>query len=105
MRDAKTVGIISKPDMRAGAEIVPPLLKWLHRRSIETRIDSVTARYVNGKPGLPLDEVAEGCAFVIVLGGDGTLLAAAKAIDGHPIPLLAVNLGSLGFLTAITIEE
>ena len=108
MRDAKTVGIISKPDMRAGAEIVPALLKWLHKRGIAVHLDRETAHYVsarNGAEAMDRDDVPEGCEFVIVLGGDGTLLSAAKAIGGKAIPLLAVNLGSLGFLTAINVDE
>ena len=80
MQDAKTVGIISKPDMRAGADIVPALLKWLTKRGIETRVDCQTAKYLKGREGLERDAVPEGCDFVIVLGGDGTLLSAAKAI-------------------------
>jgi NAD+ kinase len=105
MQDVKTVGIISRTDIVEGDTIVPNLLAWLKARGIEARIDHETAGYVPGSPGLDRDKVVEGCAFVIVLGGDGTLLSAAKAINGHSVPLFAVNLGSLGFLTAITIDE
>ena len=55
--------------------------------------------------GLDRAHVAEGCDLAIVLGGDGTLLSAARAVGNRAIPLLAVNLGGLGFLTAIAIDR
>jgi NAD+ kinase len=100
----RTVGIISKPNSPA-AEVVPPLLQWLADRGISTRLDQATAESAGGAPGLPRDHVPEGCDLVIVLGGDGTLLSAARAIGRREIPLFPVNLGGLGFLTAISREE
>src|SRR3974390_1416944 len=100
----RTVGIISKPGVPAAAGVVPKLLEWLRARGIEARIDRQTTEYTS-EPGLPREEVTEGCDLVIVLGGDGTLLSAARAIGKREIPLFPVNLGGLGFLTAITIDD
>jgi NAD+ kinase len=100
----KTVGIITKPHSDAARALVPDLLAWLRNRGIAVRYDGSTASYAGGS-GLPRDEVPEGCDLVIVLGGDGTLLSAARSIGRREIPLFPVNLGGLGFLTAITIDE
>ena len=100
----KTVGVISKPNAPAAVELVPKLLEWLRERGIAARIDRETAVYAR-TPGMPRQEVPEGCDLVIVLGGDGTLLSAARAIGRRETPLFPVNLGGLGFLTAITIDE
>jgi NAD+ kinase len=89
----------------AAAQVVPALLEWLETRGVVCRLDVETAKYGGRSEGLPREETPEGCQLVIVLGGDGTLLSAARAIAGRPIPLFAVNLGGLGFLTAITIDE
>jgi NAD+ kinase len=104
MPTIRTVGIVSKPNSAAAANIVPALMEWLRGRGMAIRIDEQTALYA-GVPGIPRDEVPEGCDLVIVLGGDGTLLAAARAIGRRETPLFPVNVGSLGFLTAITIDE
>ena len=108
MPTIRTVGIVSKPNSAAAANIVPALIEWLRGRGMAVRIDEQTALYAGpgGRlSGIPRDEVPEGCDLVIVLGGDGTLLAAARAIGRHETPLFPVNLGGLGFLTAITIDE
>jgi NAD+ kinase len=105
MDDIRTIGIISKPEVEQAKTIVPEIVAWLEARGIEVRLDEVTATYISGRPGIPRDLVPEGCQLLLVLGGDGTLLSAARAIDGREIPLFAVNLGGLGFLTAISVEE
>ena len=108
MPTIRTVGIVSKPNSAAAANLVPALIEWLHGRGMAVRIDEQTAFYAGpgGRaPGIPRDEVPEGCDLVMVLGGDGTLLAAARAIGRRETPLFPVNVGSLGFLTAITIED
>jgi len=104
MPTIRTVGIISKPNSAAAARIVPALIEWLRGRGMAVRIDEQTALYA-GVTGIAREEVPEGCDLVMVLGGDGTLLAAARAIGRRETPLFPVNVGSLGFLTAITIDE
>jgi len=105
MPTIKTIGIIAKPAVAAAAEVVPKLLAWLEERGLRVRYDERTAVYAARRDGLPRPEVPEGCDLVIVLGGDGTLLSAARAIGSREIPLFPVNLGGLGFLTAISIDE
>ncbi len=100
----KTIGIISKPGVPAAAELVPKLISWLADRDLTVRMDQETAEYAGTRDALPREEVPEGAELIIVLGGDGTLLSAARAIHGREVPLFPVNLGGLGFLTAITID-
>jgi NAD+ kinase len=106
MATIKTVGIFSKPNVPAATDLVPAVFAFLRDKGLTLRFDGETARYCRCiDDGLPREEVPDECDLVVVMGGDGTLLSAARAIRGRRIPLLAVNLGSLGFLTAITKEE
>jgi NAD+ kinase len=105
MQSIRRIGIISKPNAARGAELVPSIIEWLGARKIELRYDHETAIYAGRNDGLTREEVPEGAQLIIVLGGDGTLLSAARAMAGRQIPLFAVNLGGLGFLTAITVDE
>lgn len=104
MEPVVTVGIIAKPDVRQTEALLPALLDWLAARNVSVRLDRDAAGYM-AKEGLDREHVPDDCQLVIVLGGDGTLLSAARAISGRDIPLFAVNLGGLGFLTAISVEE
>ncbi|MCE5311510.1 MAG: NAD(+)/NADH kinase [Acidobacteriales bacterium] len=105
MSTIETVGIIAKPGVKRAESLIPELLDWLEKRGIVVRCDASTAGYANRTEFFPREEVPDGADMVIVLGGDGTLLAAARAIAGRDTPLLPVNLGGLGFLTAMTVDE
>jgi len=105
MPDIKAVGIVSKPGVPAAAELVPKLMAWLRERGIIIRYDEETAVYAGTGGAISRTEIPVGADLVIVLGGDGTLLSAARAIGGRQVPLFPVNLGGLGFLTAITVDS
>jgi NAD+ kinase len=102
----KTIGIMSKPKKPEVREIVPQLVHWLHERSIQVLIDKETGSALDGSEKcVTRNEMPSRADLIIVLGGDGTLLATARVLNRKPVPLLAVNLGGLGFLTVITRDE
>jgi NAD+ kinase len=102
----QTIGIISRPRRSDLALVVPPLLKWLEARGIQTLLDEETANCLPaGSKGETRQRVADASQLLLVLGGDGTLLAAARLAAPRGIPILPVNMGSLGFLTNFTLQE
>jgi NAD+ kinase len=101
----KTVGIISKPSAPAAQELVPRMIDWLCQRGIAVRIDEQTAIYGGHGEGMAREAVTETCDMIIVLGGDGTLLSAARALGRREVPVFPVNLGGLGFLTAFSVDD
>src|SRR5271165_6077709 len=102
----KSVAIISKPSKPELATILPELLSWFHQRGYQLYLDQETAQYTNGEEVVPREEIgAKHPDFALVLGGDGTLLSAARAVAHEGVPILAVNLGSLGFLTEVPLSE
>jgi NAD+ kinase len=102
----KTIGVVSRPRRSILAEIVPQLLKWLSERGVSTVIDAETACWLNRTDlGKTRHQIAQEADLLLVLGGDGTLLAAAREAAPRGIPILPINLGGLGFLTSFTLEE
>ena len=101
------IGIIARPRKSNLAAMVPPLLEWLVKRGIATFYDEETAASLQDAEaaGRTREEVAAASQLLLVLGGDGTLLAAARVAALHGIPILPINMGSLGFLTSFTVEE
>ncbi|HLK34852.1 MAG TPA: NAD(+)/NADH kinase [Terriglobales bacterium] len=102
----KSAAIFSKPAKPELTQIVPGLLQWLREHGYEVIVDHETAAYTSGPEVVERAAVAtRGPNFVVVLGGDGTLLAAARAVAKAGIPVLGVNLGSLGFLTEVPLPD
>jgi len=102
----KTVAIISKPEKPELLELVPEVLTWFEQHGYRTVLDDETATYAPGKASVERTTIGEhNPKFVLVLGGDGTLLSAARAIAAFKVPILGVNLGSLGFLTEVPLSE
>src|SRR5438094_7800466 len=102
----QTIGIISRPRRSNLVVVVPPLLKWLEAHGIKTLIDEETAHCLpDGSKGETRQRVADASQLLLVLGGDVTTLVAARLAAPRRIPILPINMGSLGFLTSFTLEE
>jgi NAD+ kinase len=104
-RKISTVAIISKPNIARAESLIKELLRWLEERKVNYRCDRETAKYAGISEHFRHSDLPEGADLMIVCGGDGTLLSAARVVGGRDIPLFAVNLGHLGFLTSITVDE
>ncbi len=98
--------IISKPLKPELATILADLIAWLKAHNYGYLLDPDSAVYLNAPNAVERTEMpSHNPNLVIVLGGDGTLLAAARAFARTTIPILSVNLGSLGFLTEIPLSD
>lgn len=102
----KKIAIVAKPAKKELEKLLPELAAWLEEHGYQVIADPDAAKFVPKYAAVPRTELAaQKPDMVIVLGGDGTLLAAARAVAKDKIPILAVNLGSLGFLTEVPVKE
>jgi len=100
------VAIVSKPNREELARILPELVAWLYDHDYEPLLDREGGVYCQDAPAVDRTELPGfEPKLVIVLGGDGTMLAVARIFAATGIPILGVNLGFLGFLTEIRLSD
>ncbi|KPJ59839.1 MAG: hypothetical protein AMJ46_09395 [Latescibacteria bacterium DG_63] len=98
------VGITVNVRKAEGLDTTKTIISWLEKRGIRFWLEKEIAAALNLQ-GLSLSELSERCDLLVALGGDGTLLYVARHASRRKIPVLGVNLGSLGFLTEVTGSE
>ncbi|MGB9234351.1 MAG: NAD(+)/NADH kinase [Terriglobales bacterium] len=103
--EIKTVAIVSKPDRPELSEVLPPLCRWLKERGYNVVMDNESAGYYSGQVAMAREEFGEVSPdLALVLGGDGTLLSASRAVASSGTLILGINLGTLGFLTEVQLS-
>ncbi|MDD5285720.1 MAG: NAD(+)/NADH kinase [Desulfuromonadaceae bacterium] len=85
--------------------IASDLIQWLEARDRLPLVEPSLARLIGHPDKVTEEEIRDQAELVVVLGGDGTLISVARLFNDRDVPILGVNLGSLGFLTEITVEE
>src|SRR2546426_7595975 len=94
------MGFIPRPRRSNLSVVAPPLLKWLEERGVQALYDEETAGSLTGSTnGKTRQQVADASQLLLVLGGDGTLLPAARLAPPPGLSILPIHMGSLGFLT------
>jgi NAD+ kinase len=107
----KRIGIIAKQNKPEAIPIVRNLVEWLRPKKIEVYMEEGMVKQFHPPLAGPhlnsigREDIPRHVEMMIVLGGDGTLLSVARLVGDHDVPILGVNLGGLGFLTEITLEE
>lgn len=99
------VAIFAKMHDPRCQSVASELISWLEERGCLALVDPHLAKHIGTYNGLTPEEIRDQAELVVVLGGDGTLISVARLFCGKNVPILGVNLGSLGFLTEITVEE
>lgn len=104
-KEIKRIGIICKPRSELVTRVLGDLHRWLSERNRDIVMDRDTAALIGLQAKIQKPRVPTESDLVIVLGGDGTLLSVARLVAGTDTPILGVNMGGLGFLTEVTLDE
>ena len=101
----KSVGIVTKPKFPEVKRTLQDVVNWLRARNIEVVLDTTSAILLGEQGGYQDTALVDKADVVLVLGGDGTMLNAARLAGERSIPILGVNMGGLGFLTEVRLEN
>ena len=99
------IGIIGKTNLKQTFDITTALCEWLNEKGIEVYLEEELGKKILDQKSAPGAEIPGLVDIILVLGGDGTFLSVARLACKHGTPILGVNLGGLGFLTEITVDE
>jgi NAD+ kinase len=102
-----TIGLIGKFGDPNVSGTLNQIANYLRQRQLRVLLDDLSARLIpdNGLEIANRTEIGEQCDLVIVMGGDGTMLNAARSLVDYEVPILGVNLGRLGFLADVSPSE
>ena len=101
----KNVGVIANPKRPHAADVFDRLVRKADELNWTLFADQASAGLIPSAAVLDFDRFAESIDLLLAMGGDGTMLFCAKLLDGANIPILGINLGSLGFLTGVSEEK
>ena len=101
----KKIGIIANLEKEKIADHVRSLKKWLEEKGVKVFLEMEISRKISLDGGLNRTDLAKKSELIVVLGGDGTMLRAARYVAGHKVPILGINMGSFGYLTEVNLNE
>jgi NAD+ kinase len=105
MKKIKKVGFIIKPHAPNIEKILKELIYYFEKKSIQCVLENFAAEKAGKNKGIPREKVPELVDMVVVLGGDGTMLSISHLSAKAGVPVMGVNMGSLGFLTEVPLDE